>query len=234
MSTNEMEINTLTNNNFTSGKSIANIIYNNFDDSRIDGTRSSRIDEDAISRESSFKNNTNGNQLPINIYRYKFTQDFMDELYKFSKIHQYDDRKGFKEAWEYWVEENDELVQEEMERLENLNYDGDILDKMFKSARYYFRKKSTKKAEPKDRRQYLSMQKDLLDAMDEHICTNMKEDGYKPSDGFTNFCASSVDLLQEEVTRLVVEHGVNDVNLIKDKIKKTYKNRYFIVVSKQT
>lgn len=239
MSTNEMEINTLTSYDFTNGKSISTIIYNNFDDSRVDtirndGTRSGRIDEHAISRESSFKNNTNDNQLPINIYRYKFTQDFMDELYKFSKIHQYDDRKGFKEAWESWVEENDELVQEEMERLENLNYDGDILDKMFKSARYYFRKKSTNKAEPKDRRQYLSMQKDLLDAMDEHICTNMKEDSYKPSDGFTDFCTSSVDLLQEEVTRLVVEHGINDVNLIKEKIKKTYKNRYFIVVSKQT
>jgi hypothetical protein len=153
----------------------------------------------------------------------------MDELHKFSKIHQYDDRKSFKEAWDNWLEENDELVQDEMERLTNLNYEGDILDKMFKSARYYFKKKGTTKPEPKSRRQYLSVQKDLLDAMDEHILKNKSEPDYKPSDGFSDFCNTHLDLLKEEVVRLVVEHNVNDVNVIKDKIKKTYKNRYFIL-----
>jgi hypothetical protein len=220
MLTNEMEINAPTHHAF------ANAIYNNSDDS---GINSNRNDGNAISRETSLSNNSS-----INIYRYKFTQDFMDDLHKFSKIHQYDDRKGFKEAWESWIIDNDEIVQEEMERLENLNYDGDVLDKMFKSARYYFKKKSSKKPEPKDRRQYLSVQKDLLDAMDEHILKKMKEQDYKPSDGFTDFCKSSLELLKDEVTRLVVEHGVNDVNMIKEKIKKTYKNRYFIFASRKT
>jgi len=168
-------------------------------------------------------------RIPINIYRYKFTQEFMDELHKFSKIHQYDDRKTFKEAWNTWIEENSNLIQNELERLTNLNYDGDILDKMFKSARYYFRKKSVKRPEPKDRRQYLSVQKDLLDAMDVHISKKMKESDYKPSDGFADFCNTHLDLLRDEVTRLVVEHNLNDVSLVKDKIKKTYKNRYFIM-----
>jgi TctA family transporter len=39
------------------------------------------------------------NNIVASIYRYKFTQEFMDELYKFSKIHQYDERADFKEAW---------------------------------------------------------------------------------------------------------------------------------------
>lgn len=226
MLTNEMEINAPRHHAFVNEKSIANVIYNNLDDSRINTIRN---DRNAISRETSLSNNSS-----INIYRYKFTQDFMDDLHKFSKIHQYDDRKGFKEAWESWLIDNDETVQEEMERLENLNYDGDVLDKMFKSARYYFKKKSSKKPEPKDRRQYLSVQKDLLDAMDEHILNKMKEQDYKPSDGFTDFCKSSVEVLKDEVTRLVVEHGVTDINLIKEKIKKTYKNRYFIFASRKT
>ena len=37
------------------------------------------------------------------IYRYKFTEHFMEELYEFSKIHQYDARKDFKEAWKIWI-----------------------------------------------------------------------------------------------------------------------------------
>ena len=171
------------------------------------------------------------NQFSINanIYRYKFTQNFMDELHKFSKIHQYDDRHTFKEAWNIWIDDNDNLVRDEIQRLTNLNYDGDIVDKMFKSARYYFRKKSTSKPEPKSRRQYLSVQKELLEAMDKLISKKKKEPSYKPSDGFEDFCNEHIDLLKEEVVRLVTEHQINDVTIIKDKIKKTYKNRYFML-----
>lgn len=79
------------------------------------------------------------------IYRFKFTENFMTELYKFSKIHQYDDRKDFKEAWKIWTEENDDIIELEMCRMLRLGYNGDVLDKMFKSARYYFRKKVQKK-----------------------------------------------------------------------------------------
>jgi len=224
MSTNEMNINAPTSYDFAN-------INANFDSSRLDIIRNDdigyeRMDGPKISSETGLGN---ANQLPINIYRYKFTQDFMDDLHKFSKVHQYDDRKGFKEAWESWIEDNDELIQEEMERLENLKYDGDILDKMFKSARYYFRKKGTAKSEPKSRRQYLSVQKEMLDAMDEHILKKKREPDYKPSDGFSDFCNTHLDLLKEEVVRLVVEHQINDVNVIKDKVKKTYKNRYFIL-----
>ena len=83
--------------------------------------------------------------LPSNIYRYKFSQDFMTDLYEFSKIHQYDDRDSFKEAWKTWILLNDEPIQAEIESLTENKYDGDILVKMYKSARYYFRKKSTEK-----------------------------------------------------------------------------------------
>ena len=185
------------------------------------------------SEHSLTNNRTDSHENPgssnANIYRYKFTQDFMDELHKFSKVHQYDDRKTFKDAWNVWLEENGDLVQDEIQRLESLNYDGDILDKMFKSARYYFKKKGTLKPEPKKRRQYLSVQKELLDAMDQHILKKKSNPDYKPADGFTDFCSNQLDLLKEEVTRLVLEYQISDATIIKDKIKKTYKNRYFIL-----
>jgi hypothetical protein len=168
--------------------------------------------------------------IDVSIYRYKFTQNFMDELYKFSKIHQYDDRVSFKEAWEEWVEESEELIEGETLRLEDLGYEGDVLDKMFKSARYYFRKKSTTKIEPKERRKYIGVQKDLLDAMDTHIKTGINSDEYKPSDGFNHFCINNKDILKAEIERLL-ENKINSDDIMK-KIKKTYKNRYFIKISK--
>lgn len=166
----------------------------------------------------------------ITIYRYKFTNEFMDELYNFSKVHQYDHRKDFKESWKIWVDENLLIISQEVERLSELGYDGDILNKMFTSARYYFRKKGTEKKEPKQRATYIGVQQDLLEAMDKHINININKE-FKPSKGFEDFCKENIELLKEEVKRLVF-CKIKDADEIKKKIKKTYKNRYFVIITK--
>ena len=167
----------------------------------------------------------------INIFRYKFTDEFTCELFKFSKIHQYDHRKDFKEAWKIWLQENDEIVDDETRRLKNLGYQNNIEDKMFKSARYYFRKKSTEKKAPVKRRDYVGVNKTLLDAMDKHIKMSINTENYKPSDGFDEFCNKNKDMLREEVN-ILCKNGFTDSNEIKNKIKKTYKNRYFLLINK--
>jgi len=164
----------------------------------------------------------------ISIYRYKFTPEFTDELLRFSKIHQYDQRKDFKESWDNWIEENADIVDDEIRRLQNLGYIGDIKDKMFKSSRYYFRKKTTEKKEPKKRRDYIGVKKDLLEMMDIHIKNNIFNESYKPSNGFDDFCKNNIELLKEEVN-ILIQHGFTDSDEIKRKIKKTYKNRYFLI-----
>jgi hypothetical protein len=166
-----------------------------------------------------------------NVFRYKFTDDFTNDLYQFSKIHQYDERKVFKESWTNWVEDNRNIVDTEIRRLTNMNYEGDILEKMFKSARYYFRKKSTEKKEPQQRRVYIGAQKEFLDAMDDHIIKNMADSEYKPSNGFENFCKENIVVLEDEVNNLV-KSGIMDAKKIHDKFKKTYKNRYFMLITK--
>jgi hypothetical protein len=197
--------------------------------------RSDRRDSDEKSRVNTFGNTSSINQENINIYRYKFTQEFMNEIYQFAKIHQYDERKDFKEAWEIWMESQSELINSEVNRLTALNYQGDIIDKMFKSARYYFRKKGTVKKETAQRSNYVAVNKDLLDAMDEHIITNISKKDYKPSEGFVDFCNTNVSLLKEEVSRLFEEEGLQkDAKIVEKKMKKTYKNRYFIIVSNST
>jgi hypothetical protein len=184
--------------------------------------------------DSPLENKTNNvNNKNIKIYRYKFSDEFIEELYKFSKIHQYDHRKDFKDAWEVWIDDNSSLIFKESTRLTELGYDGDILNKMFTSARYYFRKKGTEKKEPRMRCTYIGTQKELLDAMDNHISLNMNTRGhdFKPSTGFTEFCKEYIALLQQEI-ELLIKFDIVTPDEIKKKIKKTYKNRYFMIVSK--
>lgn len=169
--------------------------------------------------------------LPSTIFRFKFTENFMEELSNFSKIHQYDHRKDFKEAWVKWTDENADLVAKEVERLVALGYpnEEDIVDdKMFKSARYYFRKKSTVKAEPKQRRQYIGIDHEILETMDRHIVNNIYNDDYKPKTAFVMFCKENEDVLKESIIKM----SISDAKLIQDKIKKTYKNRYFMLTNK--
>jgi hypothetical protein len=172
----------------------------------------------------------NKNNINNNIYRYKFSNLVTEQLFSFSKIHQYDDRASFKDAWKEWIKENNDLVEIEVRRLQNLHYEGDIIDKMFKSARYYFRKKNPCIIEPKKRGTYLTIQKELLDAMDKHISTSLINT--KPSERFDDFCIQSQNILKEEIIRLMNGNS-NNAEEIKKKIKKTYKNRYFLYNNKK-
>jgi hypothetical protein len=173
------------------------------------------------------------NTIPLSgvIFRYKFTADFMSALYVFSKIHQYDERNDFKESWKSWIEYNEESVTVESTRLKNLGFKGDVIDKMFKSARYYFRKKSIVKNEPQKRRQYINKDKELLNSMDRHISANIYRKDYQPKTGFDEYCADNIDVLRASIM-LINEQGITDVREIEEKIKKTYKNRYFIKTTK--
>ena len=143
-------------------------------------------------------------------YRYEFSEDFCKMLSDFAKIHQYDDRKVFKEAWCIWAEDNTEQIEQECRAIYSDGYEGDALDKMFKSARYYFRKKSVQKKEPVPRKSYEKTDAELLKQMDVHIKQNLN---MKPHDCYLAFLQKE-DLENE------------DKDKDKDKLKKTFKNRY--------
>jgi hypothetical protein len=162
-----------------------------------------------------------------NIFRYKLTDEFSYELYTFAKIHQYDDRETFKEEWNKWTIENNDIINIEVRRLLELNYKGNVLHKMFKSARYYYKNKKNVIIEPKERRKYITMDKTFIIEIDNHIQANIN---ISPSLGFTNFCLEKQNIIDIE-TRKLCEAGLNN-NEIDFKFKKTYKNRYFIIQNK--
>jgi len=165
----------------------------------------------------------------INVFRFKFTPDVMEALTSFAKIHRYDDRKTYKESWGEWVEDNTLMIRREMDRLNALGYNGNVMEKMYKASRYYFRNKTNSKNEPTKRRKYISIDSEILDAMDNHIQLSIKEKEikFKPSVGYSKFCELNVDILKEEITRMC-NIGLT-TGEITDKIKKTYKNRYFMI-----
>jgi len=200
----------------------------------------SSLDNRENIRENFQENIQETTQTPI--YRYEFTHEFIENLSRFSKIHQYDDRHVFKESWDSWTQENSELVNQEIIRLHNLQYEGDILDKMFKSARYYFRKKGTEKKAPKERKNYISFSKQILDCMDEHIFENTQQtqknqkdpkdqttkNQVKPSVSYLDFCQTNKEVIKETIHYLN-QQGIKDLEEIQNKVKKTYKNRYFMI-----
>ena len=97
-------------------------------------------------------------------------------------------------------------------------YNGDFDDKMFKTVRYYLKKK--KKQKPKERRKYIPLSREFLDCIDNHI-NNCKD--IKPAAAFKDFSTNYKTHIEKEVL-LLEKYLKNDE--CKDKIKKTYKNRY--------
>ena len=166
----------------------------------------------------------------VRVFRFKFTQTIMNMLQEFSQIHKYDDKETYKEAWENWTKENEEIINNEEKRLTNFGWTGNIKSKMFKSAKYYFRNKSNIEKEPKKRRNYTRVTTDLRMTIDRHIVCSIKENTYKPSDGLDNFYKLHDDIINEEYQNFN-KLGFSK-NVVDEKIKKTYKNRYFKFIKK--
>jgi hypothetical protein len=79
----------------------------------------------------------------------------------------------------------------------------------------------------------------LLDAMDDHIERGLQhDDAYTPASGFADFCKLNADsesyrsAYRSEVTRLSEIMPTGEA--VHDKLKKTYKNRYFMIANGRT
>jgi hypothetical protein len=172
------------------------------------------------------------------IFRYTFSDEFNEVLYEFAKIHQYDDRHAFKDAWEVWSNEIaiHPLIQKEISKLIEKGFDGDIKDKMYKSARYYFRKKtSIDNKKEKERKEYIGFSSKILQSMDEHIRNIMKENlNTSPAKAYDDYCQTDdhKTIIMEEIQLL----KQNQIEIKKEelviKFKKTYKNRLFQICKK--
>jgi hypothetical protein len=185
--------------------------------------------------------NQNSAKPFANTFRFNFSDSVLEKLNQFSKMNKSYDRRAFKEAWKEWLTENESSVLEETQRLTTLGYEGDVTEKMYVSVRYYFRKKGQKKkqldnnidfipeSDPTTKSKNIPTNRLLLDAMNKHILQHCHDPNYRPANGFESFCRDNIEICKEEVKRLTNEYKITSKQSIQEKIKKTYKNRYYII-----
>ena len=166
-------------------------------------------------------------------HHFNYSDDFADQLSKFATDHIEYKNKDFKLAWNNWTEKHATTIQQEIERMKSQGYEGSVEEKMYFSARYYYRKKAIReKNESKDqdenpqkRKKYESSEKQVLLQMSEHIILQISRgnsdinecrvSNMTPSNAFANYC---------------IKYDVMEDNA---QIKKIYKNLYWRI-SKQT
>jgi len=172
--------------------------------------------------------------------RFVLSDNVLNSIIEFSKLHRQEHRLVYKKEWNNWLEINKEMVQDEVNRMKTIGYNDCVLTKMFDAGRYYFRKKELAKEkkqkekddvdvdeEEKDKKKekkYVTLDKTILYDIECHIKNNISNDDYTPSNGYFDFHVKNVRVLNKEKTRLEME-----VDDFINKIKKTYKNKYFFI-----
>jgi len=189
-------------------------------------------------------------QVELQTTRHTYSDEIAEELSNFAKIHEYDGRKDFKEAWKEWLNEEgiNEKINKEVLRLEGNGLKGDIIDRMYKSTRYYYRKKTCKSDIEKDikkRKPYVGLPKSVLVEMDVHIyseingsielidkVTGKSISNVNQSASFTKYYRENYEMIKTMIPNNI-ENNTDNENIRKeikgvtDKLKKTYKNRFY-------
>ena len=179
------------------------------------------------------------------IFRFDFSINVVNEIAAFAELHMNDDRKEYKIAWDLWCVKNRRMILDETMRLSQIGYNGDTLDKMFKSGRYYFRKKSKavqgsaaaavavqgSAAVAVKKRSYITIQPDTLSHIDAHIREHIQDYDFTPNTGYNAFLKSHRETVMSETENLRRKFEMTDAD-IEIKIKKTYKNRYYVTTRK--
>jgi hypothetical protein len=181
----------------------------------------------------------------LKTYRFVLSNQMIDYLSEFSKIHQHDDRKTFKEEWEKWIKDEDiePILNEEIKHLKNTGFTGDVVDKMFKSARYYYRNKlsNIETKEKKERKTYETLPIEILEKIDLHIHRQIQKNANRMlNDEIKISCISPAEsfnlYLQEnksDMIKYLQQYNESDsiqkkdVEVMMKKYKKTYKNRFY-------
>jgi len=130
------------------------------------------------------------------------------------------------------------MIALEKQRLIDLGYNKSVEDKMYNSARYYFRSKykngynddMVKKGSKQNRRKYIPLNREFLKNIEMHINSLLSNDGnIQPKKAYEDFIKNHKNLQDKEYERirdLELEDTLSEDELAL-KIKKTYKNKFY-------
>lgn len=189
--------------------------------------------------------------MKFKVHRFDFSEEITEELACFANLHQYDDRRTFTESWKEWINTSDvqDKIQLEKDRLHSLGFQGNILDKMFKSVRYYhFKKKDlnldTNQNEDIDQDLEKStiiiksrFSKPFLQTIDIFILEEIQKSIHEnttvitlqQANVYSQYCKTQQKDIYEEL--VLLKHTYGSINPdIENKLKKTFKNRFFKII----
>jgi len=193
-------------------------------------------------------------QIIVKTQRHTFGKELYNALNQFAQEHKNCDRKTYKALWQKWTESENikEWIAAEMEK----QPEQDVLDKMYKSSWYYYRKRGDEKEEIVDkipRKQYDAFDQQILKTIDGHIRNQIKTTMFmneksqsitniSPAESFERFCEDERELLLQEIN---ISYGEDEdepvtrdeANQVVEKFKKAYKNKFYkirVELMKQT
>lgn len=158
--------------------------------------------------------------------RFVLNKDLQNSINEFGKQNAELSRQDFNFAWSRWTEQNKTIITNEGNELTKRGFQGNLNDKMYKSARYYFRKKPVEKKVPRERRKYIALEREIIETIDNHIGQQHNVVDTTPAKCYKHFMENNKTEISEEYARLQEENKLNEKECM-EKIKKTYKNRYF-------
>lgn len=164
------------------------------------------------------------------IFRFNFTTDFQEKIEYFTNIYKDADLSDFKRYFKEWCADNKNLIENEYIHLVRLGFKGNIIDKIYRSSRYYFMKKTTKKPTERDKtktkKKYIARDDLFLNKVKKHI-ESIKERNlnWKPSVAYNNFKLKYSKDINKITMNLINNHGYKSKDA-EFKIKKIYKNKY--------
>jgi hypothetical protein len=169
--------------------------------------------------------------------RYVFGKEISAELKQFTEEHKEYDRKSYKLAWQKWTTNDNikSLICAEIEKQPN----ADVMDKMYKSTWYYYRKKSDKNDEKQPRKKYDAFSGDIIREIEKHIRDQIQNNidvktsisNITPAESFNNFCRDCREIVLEEINGTYGDSQItnDEVKITLEKFKKAYKNKFYTV-----
>ena len=166
------------------------------------------------------------------IYRYKVSQNLNELVIEFARIHKLDNRNDFKEHWDKFIENNKKIIDEEQSKIDELKINRKIVIIMYKSARYYYKNKTTNQIqlnnenkENKEKIKYIKISDQLNLILSDYVDRHIKEK-IKPSNGLEIFLKDEYEIINRDINKLKNEDKLSPED-ITYKIKKMYKNKYY-------
>ena len=154
-------------------------------------------------------------------YRFNFSDEFKQSLVDFSVKQINNDLEIFKDNYEIWYKKNLMIIEDERIMLQRFGFDGNMENKIFKSIRYYFMKRSCEKeSKHKERKKYMCKDNVFLNCVKDHITSVIKQK-LKPSMAYNDFSEKYKDELVHMNNNLINNYSYDEKDANK-KIKKIY------------